>query len=43
MNIENRLVVAPREQQVGGDGWNGRQGLADVAFIYRMDKQGSII
>ena len=36
-DIESRLVVALGEE-VGG-GMNGRFGLADVRFIYRMDKQ----
>ena len=35
--IESRLVVAKGEE-IGGR-MNGRFGLADVRFIYRMDKQ----
>ena len=34
----NRLVLSKEEGAV--EGWSGRLGSADVAFISRMDKQG---
>ena len=37
MDIENRLVIAKEEEVGEGMEWEVR--LADVAFIYRRDKQ----